>query len=1125
MLGIDTGSRDDSAGLLREALGDGQVTSARVPGGFGGAVAYALAHLDPADTGADSGADAAEWLWLLHDDSAPAPDALAVLLEAVETAPMVAVAGCKQLDADAPGRLIDVGLSVSRWGERLTLMDLDEQDQGQYDSRTDVFAVNSAGMLVRRDVWERFGGFDPALPATGDDVDFCRRARLAGHRVVVVPAARILHTVRPDAAGTPFAARRAEVYTRLKHAPLWALPVDVLGALLGGLWQFALGIVVKEPGLGAAKLGASLAALAAVGRLARGRRALARTRTVARSVVMVPPLVTPRAEVWAHRRALLESAAEPESVVGDGSGSAEGPIEPSGDAQHDFAALAVASRGWVGTGAAAVAALALVAGLVALAPLLGAEAAVGGALAPVSSALSAVFAHATSWWTALGAGQPGHGDPFDLVLGVLGILGFGDANRAVAATLVLASPVAGLGAWALAANLTAHRVPRTLAALVWAAAPSLIVALGQGRLGAVIAHAALPWAALGVLRAVGAARIRGAAEHHEPRAGSGGVPSWTAAAAGGLALACATAGAPSLVPLAAAVVLVLTVALRRRARTLWWVLVPTVALFLPLWVSAPGTPRAWIADPGVPLPAAPAAPWQLVLGQPVGFDAAAGLTGAPFLPAGVPWSLVAAVVVGAPVLVAAVAGAVLLTGRRGAAARLLLAIGIGAAAYAWAVSRVPTSVAGDSLAAPFAGPSLGVACLAFLGAGVLAGDRLVDRRRASAHRGAAHRPDGEAPPAHAGRRRIAGVALAAAAVLVAAGPVGVLTQWAITGLTHAQASGGLGQAMLVAPGKARVLPATAADLGVGPQQTRTLVLRATGAGGFSASLMRGSGTTVDSLSAIASSNRIAGTWGAEQIAADDGALAAVRRAVATVAGGAAVDPRPELEQLGVGFVVLEDTTAADQITASQIDAVPSLVAVGHTDAGWLWRVTPTTTAPEAGFAIDQRVRIVDATGKTLAPVPSGPEGFSSALPEGPEGRRLVLAERADPGWNAKLDGVPLASASQDWAQAFELPAHGGQLEVHYVHPAALPLGVLTVAVLAVTALMAIPARARRGGAAGTSGRVGAALLASEAQRRDVHGRGRRRTTPATPEAAGDATEPPRVGPTQGEEPVHEEARV
>ena len=159
------------------------------------------------------------------------------------------VAGCKQLDWHAERRLIDVGLSTSRWAERLTLIDADELDQGQYDGRSDTFAVNSAGMLVRRDVWEELGGFDPALPGSGDDVDFCWRNRLAGHRVVVVPTARMFHVShRPHALGNAKAARKAQVHLRLKHAAGWKVPLHAAGALLGSLFKLVLSIAVKDPG-------------------------------------------------------------------------------------------------------------------------------------------------------------------------------------------------------------------------------------------------------------------------------------------------------------------------------------------------------------------------------------------------------------------------------------------------------------------------------------------------------------------------------------------------------------------------------------------------------------------------------------------------------------------------------------------------------------------------------------------------------------------------------------------------------------------------------------------------------------------------------------------------------------
>ena len=247
-----------------------------------------------------------DWIWLLHDDAAPGPEALAELLHAVERAPSVTVAGCKQLDWHAGRRLIDVGLSTSRWAERLTLIDADELDQGQYDGRSDTFAVNSAGMLVRRDVWEDLRGFDPALPGSGDDVDFCWRNRLAGHRVVVVPSAKMFHVShRPHALGNAAAARKAQVHLRLKHAAGWKVPLHAVGALLGSLFKLVLSIAVKDPGHGFSQLLATFAALGRPAAVIRGRRDAARTRRIRRSVIR--GLQTPRREVWSHRRSLMEA--------------------------------------------------------------------------------------------------------------------------------------------------------------------------------------------------------------------------------------------------------------------------------------------------------------------------------------------------------------------------------------------------------------------------------------------------------------------------------------------------------------------------------------------------------------------------------------------------------------------------------------------------------------------------------------------------------------------------------------------------------------------------------------------------------------------------------------------------
>ncbi|MET1089322.1 MAG: glycosyltransferase family 2 protein, partial [Arthrobacter sp.] len=591
VIGIDAGSRDDSEVLLQQALGAAHVVSHRGKNGMGAAVSAGLAQLAP--WSGEAGAGSSEWIWLLHDDAAPAPEALAELLNAVERAPSVTVAGCKQLDWHAERHLIDVGLSTSRWAERLTLIDADELDQGQYDGRSDTFAVNSAGMLVRRDIWEQLGGFDPALPGSGDDVDFCWRNRLAGHRVVVVPAARMFHVAhRPHALGNAAAARKAQVHLRLKHAPLWMVPVHTAAALLGSAFKFVLSIAVKDPGHGITQLLATFAALGRPQAVIKARRTARKTRRIRRSVIR--KLQTPRREVWSHRRSLMEALGSDnahDDLVQD-------PLahQPTGDASDDFAALATSKRGWVGNGALGAVIIASVTSLLGLTGMFGAPAVSGGALIPVAGGLGEIWHHASSWWISLGAGLPGRGDPFGYILWILGILGGGDGNAAMAWLLLLSTPLSALTAWFAAGGLIVRRRLRLAAALAWAAAPALQVALNQGRAGALIAHITIPLLVLALLRATGSAAGQGRFEPLAPgdrpltdrppvKPGINGTPSWTAAAAAGLAMAVVTASAPSLLVPALVVTVLCGLILGRRGRTVWWAMLPTAALFIPFGLS------------------------------------------------------------------------------------------------------------------------------------------------------------------------------------------------------------------------------------------------------------------------------------------------------------------------------------------------------------------------------------------------------------------------------------------------------------------------------------------------------------------------------------------------------------
>lgn len=168
------------------------------------------------------------WLWFLHADSAPMPEALDHLLRAGESSAKTAVIGPKQITWDEePPTLLEVGINATRSGRRVPEIEQDERDQGQLDSRSDVLAVGTAGMLVRKDLFAEVGGLNPEFGPFGDGLELSRRLRHAGYRIVVEPAAVIRHARASlsDLASSFGARRLAQLRNGMIAAPAWLVPL------------------------------------------------------------------------------------------------------------------------------------------------------------------------------------------------------------------------------------------------------------------------------------------------------------------------------------------------------------------------------------------------------------------------------------------------------------------------------------------------------------------------------------------------------------------------------------------------------------------------------------------------------------------------------------------------------------------------------------------------------------------------------------------------------------------------------------------------------------------------------------------------------------------------------------
>ncbi|MFD4602183.1 glycosyltransferase [Streptomyces sp. NPDC058464] len=628
----DTGSADDSAQLLTESLGDANVLHLARRTGFGQAVEEAsrtapvltpddLPYLkrpsgwDPVtrqwrDDAYDMPelpyGEPVQWLWLLHDDCAPEPGALTQLLRVVDNElelgrDDVAVVGPKLRGWYDRRQLLEVGVTIANSGRRWTGLDRREQDQGQHDHVRPVLSVSTAGMLIRRDVFEELGGFDRRLPLMRDDVDLCWRAHNAGHRVLVAPEAVVRHAEAAsrerravDCAGRTTASphkvdKAGAIYTLLVNARTATLPWIMLRLVLGTLLRTVAYLVGKVPGQALDEIRGLLGTLLRPERIIAGRRRRGRSQLDKGELrpLFPPPGATVRATVEQVAGNLFGGDEEISAAGRHGGAVESGPGGDDADFLEieQFARLKRIARK---PGPVLFLVLLLIS-LAACRALLGSGALAGGALLPAPGTASELWSRYLDAWHAVGAGGTPAAPPYLAIVAALASLLFGSTGLAVTVLLVASVPLAGFTAYFASRPLVTSRLLRAWAAIAYAFLPAATGALAGGRIGTAVLAILLPLIARAGVAAGGLA------------SSSGARGSWRATWAYALLLTITTAFTPIVWPIA--LVLGLAVLAVRRA--------DLVASGLRLLIQL-GTPLLVLA------------PWSLTL-LPFGFFKEAGL--------------------------------------------------------------------------------------------------------------------------------------------------------------------------------------------------------------------------------------------------------------------------------------------------------------------------------------------------------------------------------------------------------------------------------------------------------------------------------------------------------------------
>jgi hypothetical protein len=434
--------------------------------------------------------EGAVFLCFCRDDVAPDPDAIRLMVEEAYRS-NAGIVGPKVVDGERPEILLEVGMTVDHYGVPYSGIEPDEVDQQQHDAVRDVFFVSHGVTLVRADLFHELGGFDPATAPGADALDLCWRARLAGARVIVAPAARVRRCRRggpgrrraraappgPTAVRDETASRLRVLYKAYSVAALaWVLPVAY--ALL---LAEALGLLVTGRGRRATALGAG--ALRAFGRPQELRAARAATQSLR------------RVDDGDIRDLMIRGSARLRTFV----------LERGHPAER-LVAVSSRTRARLDDATRQLRRVPVVVGVVlAVVVLFGVRALLFGRVPEVGSFRSwpgtgAAWSALTGSWRASFMGSATPATPAFGLIALLDAVTLGHHGLARSLVVGGALPLGAWGAFRLVRPFAASPLPGVAAALAYAANPVARNAIWHGRLGPLVCFALAPFALAVVIR-------------------------------------------------------------------------------------------------------------------------------------------------------------------------------------------------------------------------------------------------------------------------------------------------------------------------------------------------------------------------------------------------------------------------------------------------------------------------------------------------------------------------------------------------------------------------------------------------------------------------------------------------
>lgn len=481
------------------------------------------------------------WLWILHHDTAPEPEALERLSRAAEISPSVAVIGPKLLDWEHPIQIRQLGLTTTKTSRPFTLVE-DEYDQGQFDSTGDTLAVSTAGMLVAMGLWQNTGGIDDSSPSYAQDIEFCIKARAMGFRVIVEPSAKVLsagslttnlHPAKKLIGGRAEALSKAHTHLATIMWPGWLIPILYLAMPLIAIASIPLNLFQKRPARIVGQFSAWLFSWFTISQRLAARK---RVRKLG-SLASIPQLYATQEQIGQRRSRRFEEEPEPET-------RALGIWE----SKSFWLALVPLAAGF---------------------GLLPQGAIYAERLVPLGRGWDSIWSATAASTQSYLDGVSLPSDPFNWFFTLIATIFPGSASSGLAWFVLLAPALAFFGAWLLASTISKSTWVRNGVGLSYALAAPVLLLQRDAAVLELVVHAFLPWTGYFLAKAAFAYNL---------------ARSWRWLGLAGLSGAMIAVSSPVLFALLVLVSIGLGAQRLRRLGVLIWFFVPGAALLAP-WLQ------------------------------------------------------------------------------------------------------------------------------------------------------------------------------------------------------------------------------------------------------------------------------------------------------------------------------------------------------------------------------------------------------------------------------------------------------------------------------------------------------------------------------------------------------------